>query len=427
MTNTLKSLLAGTAAIALTSTGALAVDLEFYFPVAVGGDAASVIEDLTQAYMDENPDVSINAVYTGSYADTTTRAITAARGGNAPQLAILLSTDMFAMIDEDIVLPWDDFVSEEELESWIGGFYPAFMRNSQTEGKTWGIPFQRSTPVLFWNKDAFAAAGLDADVAPETWDDLVEFGKALTIRDDAGNVTQWGVRFPSSGFPSWLYTGLVASNGQDALANEAGTEVYFNTPEAVGALEYLVSLAGEHEIMAPGILDWGATPRAFLDGESAIVWTTTGNLTNIRANATFDFGVGMLPANVRPGAPTGGGNFYLFDGASDEQLEAAVDFVKWATAPEQAADWSIATGYVAPREDTWDTTRMQEYAQEVPGALVAREQLQYAVPELSTFEGPRITQLLNDNIAAAIVGDKTPAQALADAQTAADAILAAYQ
>lgn len=427
MQRSLKSFLATTALLGAMAQAASAVDLEFYFPVAVGGDAAATIEGLTADYMAQNPDVTISAIYTGSYADTTTRAITAARGGNAPQLAILLSVDMFAMIDEDIVLPWDDFLTQDEIDTWIGGFYPSFMRNSQTEGKTWGIPFQRSTPVLYWNKDAFAAAGLDPDTAPATWDEMVTFGKALTVRDDAGNVTQWGVRIPSSGFPSWLFTGLVASAGQDGLANDAGTEVYFNTPEVIGALEYLVGLANEHEIMEPGILDWGATPRAFMDGNAAMIWTTTGNLTNIRNNAPFPFGVGMLPANVRPGAPTGGGNFYLFKGSNDEQTRAAIDFVKWATAPDQAADWSIATGYVAPREDTWETERMKAYAEEVPGALVARAQLAYAVPELSTFEGPRITQIINDNIAAAIVGDKAPAQAMADAQAAADAILAAYQ
>ncbi|MFP4568742.1 ABC transporter substrate-binding protein [Rhodosalinus sp.] len=427
MKHSLKGFLASTAAVAAMSQAAWAVDLEFYFPVAVGGSAAETIEGLTDAYMDENPDVNIEAIYTGSYADTTTRAITASRGGNPPQLAILLSVDMFTMIDEDIVLPWDDFLSEEEMEEWIGGFYPAFMRNSQTGGQTWGIPFQRSTPVLYWNKEAFAEAGLDPETPPATWEEMVEFGEALTLRDDSGNVTQWGVRIPSSGFPSWLFTGLVASAGLDGLANDAGTEVYFDAPEVVEALEYLVSLANEHEVMEPGILDWGATPRAFMDGNAAMVWTTTGNLTNIRSNAPFDFGVGMLPENERRGAPTGGGNFYLFKGSSDEQLQAAVDFVKWATAPDQAADWSIATGYVAPRPDTWETERMQAYAEEVPGALVAREQLEYAVPELSTFEGPRVTQIINDAIAAAIVGDKTPAEALADAQEAADAILAVYR
>jgi sn-glycerol 3-phosphate transport system substrate-binding protein len=420
-------LLSGTAGLALMAQAAWAVDLEFYFPVAVGGGAAATIEEMTQGYMAANPDVNITAIYTGSYGDTTTRAITAARGGNPPQLAILLSTDMFAMIDEDIILPWDDYVSAEEMTSWIGGFYPSFMRNSQTEGKTWGIPFQRSTPVLYWNKEAFAAAGLDPETPPATWDEMVEMAKTLTVRDASGTVTQWGVRIPSSGFPSWLFTGLVAANGQDGLANEAGTVVFFDTPEVVGALEFLVSLSMEHEIMSPGILEWGATPRAFMDGESAMIWTTTGNLANIGTNATFDFGVAMLPANVRRGAPTGGGNFYLFDGSTDEQLAAAVDFVKWATAPDQAADWAIATGYVAPREDTWATERMQAYSQQTPGALVAREQLAYAVAELSTFQGPRVTQIINDNIAAAVVGDKTPAQAMADAQAAADAVLAQYQ
>jgi len=426
MIRMLKSSLLGASALALSMSAALAVDLEFYFPVAVGGEAAATIEALTQAYMDEHPDISINAIYTGSYADTTTRAITAARGGNAPQLAILLSTDMFTMIDEDVIEAWDDHLTAKEVEEWIGGFYPAFMKNSQTEGKTWGIPFQRSTPVIYWNKEAFEAAGLDPETPPATWEEMVEMGKALTVRDDAGTVTQWGVRFPSSGFPSWLFTGLVAANGH-ILANEAGTEVYLDDPAVVEALEYLVSLTTEHEIMAPGILDWGATPRAFMDGESAIIWTTTGNLTNIRNNAPFDFGVGMLPANLQPGAPTGGGNFYLFSGHGEEETRAAIDFVKWATAPEQAAEWSIATGYVAPRPDTWETEAMQAYAQEVPGAVVARDQLEYAVAEFSTFEGPRVTQIFNDNIAAAIVGDKTPAQAMADAQREADAILAAYR
>lgn len=427
MTSSVKHFLASTALLAAMAQPALATELEFYFPVAVGGNAAATIEGLTRAYMEQNPEVTIESVYTGSYADTTTRAITAARGGNPPQLAILLSVDMFTMIDEDIVLPWDAYLTEADQQDWIDGFYPSFMRNSQTGGQTWGIPFQRSTPVLYWNKEAFAAAGLDPETPPASWEEMVEFGKALTLRDDSGEVTQWGVRIPSSGFPSWLFTGLVASAGQDGLANDAGTEVYFDTPEVVDALEYLVALSAEHDIMAPGILDWGATPRAFMDGETAMAWTTTGNLTNIRANAPFDVGVGMLPAKVRPGAPTGGGNFYLFKGSDDEQLEAAVDFVKWATAPEQAAEWSIATGYVAPRADTWASDRMQAYAKDVPGALVAREQLAYAVPELSTYQGPRVTKLLNDAIAAAIVGELSPAESMASAQKAADAILAVYR
>ena len=424
MTHTITRLL-GASALASLAGPALAIDLEFYFPVAVGGQAAETIQAMTDKYMEEHPDVRINAIYTGSYADTTTKAITAARGGNAPQLAILLSTDMFTMIDEEIVDPFDDHMEPAEFEEWIAGFYPAFLRNSQFEGKTWGIPFQRSTPVIYWNKDAFEAAGLDPERGPETWDEMRDMAEQLTIRDANGNVTQWGVRFPSSGFPSWLWTGLVASNG-GSLADDSGVNVNFNSPEAVGALEYLVSLS-QDGVMQPGIIDWGATPQAFMDGESAIVWTTTGNLTNIRTNAPFPFGVGMLPANKQHGAPTGGGNFYLFSDSTDEEKAAAVEFVRWATAPEQAAEWSIATGYVAPRPDTWDTQIMQDYAEEVPGAIVAREQLEYAVPELSTFQGPQVTQILNTQLEAAITGQRSPQEALDQAQREADAILQAYR
>jgi sn-glycerol 3-phosphate transport system substrate-binding protein len=249
-----------TSALTMFASQANAVDLEFYFPVAVGGAAADTIQSLTEEYMANNEGVKIDAIYTGSYADTTTKAITAVRGGNAPQLIISLSTDMYTFIDEDMIVAWDNYVTDEEQKDWIGGFYPAFMANSQTEGKTWGIPFQRSTPVLYWNKEAFAEAGLDPEKGPANWAEMVEMGKKLTVKDDSGNVTQWGVHIPSSGFPSWLWTGIVAGNG-GLLADDTGKNVNFNSDAAVGALEALVSLSAEDGVMAPGILDWVARRR----------------------------------------------------------------------------------------------------------------------------------------------------------------------
>jgi sn-glycerol 3-phosphate transport system substrate-binding protein len=405
---------------------AQATDLQFYFPVAVGGGAAETIEALTKDYMAQNPDISIDAVYAGSYQDTIAKVITAARGGNAPQLSVALSVDMFTLIDEDLIVPFDDFIKTDEDRAWLASFYPAFMENSQTGGKTYGIPFQRSTPVLYWNKEAFAAAGLDPNTPPATWQEMVEMGKKLVKKDENGNVTQWGVRIPTSGFPYWLFQGLSTQNDV-ILANAEGNKTNFDDPKVVEALEYLVSLSTEHGVMEPGIVEWGATPKAFFEGQTAMMWTTTGNLTNVRKNAPFDFGVGMLPANKRRGAPTGGGNFYLFKGTSQEQLAAAVDFIKWITEPEQSAKWTMATGYVAPRPATWDTPTMQAYAADFPAVLVARDQLEYAVAELSTYENQRVTRIFNDALAAAITGQKDAASALAEAQAQADAILAAYR
>ena len=90
----------------------------------------------------------------------------------------------------------------------------------------------------------------------------------------------------------------------------------------------------------------------------------------------------FLPKHERYGAPTGGGNFVLFKDASEDQKRAAVNFVKWISAPEQAAKWSIATGYVAPSPAAWETEAMKAYAKDVPQAAVARDQLEYAVAEL---------------------------------------------
>ena len=422
----LRQLSLATAASAVMATSAVAVDLEFYFPVAVGGKAAQTVSELTEAYVAANPNVSIEAIYTGSYADTTTKAITAAKGGNAPQLLISLSVDMFTFLDEDLIVPWDDFVTDQEQEEWIGGFYPSFMQNSQAEGKTWGIPFQRSTPVLYWNKEAFAAAGLDPDVPPQNWDEMVEFAKKLTIKNDSGNVTQYGIYIPTSGFPSWLWTGMVAGSG-GLLSDGSGVNINFNSPEAIEALEALVALPNTHGVMQQGLLDWGGTPKAFFEGQAAMIWTTTGNLTNVRNNASFDFGVGFLPGLKQPGAPTGGGNFYLIKGSTDEELRAAADYVKWVTAPEQAAKWSMATGYIAPRPDVWESQTMKDYVAGFPQAAVARDQLQYAVAELSTYEGPKVTQILNSALEAAITGQKTAKDALDGAQAEAEAILAPYK
>ncbi|MFX4221589.1 MAG: ABC transporter substrate-binding protein [Thalassobaculum sp.] len=426
LTRTLTTTLGAAALLASTATTALAVDLQFFFPVAVGGKAADTIQALTDEYVAANPGVSIDAVYAGSYQDTITKTLTAVRGGTPPQLSVILSVDMFTLIEEDAIIPFDDLAKTEADKAWLTSFYPAFMDNSMTGGKTYGIPFQRSTPVLYWNKEAFKAAGLDPETPPATWEEQIAFGKKLTKRDSNGNVTQWGVRIPSSGFPYWLFQGLTTQNDV-ILANDAGNKTNFDDPKVVEALQYLVDLSVKHEVMQPGIIEWGSTPKAFFEGQTAMMWTTTGNLTNVRNNAPFVFGVAMLPANKRRGAPTGGGNFYIFKDSTDEQKAASFDFIKWISAPEQAAKWSIATGYVAPRPDAWETPAMKAYVADFPPALVARDQLEYAVAELSTYQNQRITTILNDALEAAITGQKEPAAALEEAQAQADRILADYR
>jgi len=413
------------ATVSLCAGAQAPVEVSFYYPVAVGGPITKIVDGLAADFEKENPGIKLKPIYTGTYQDSITKALTAVKGGDPPVTAILLSTDMYTLIDEEAILPFDNFLRTPEDQAWLKSFYPAFMENSQTGGKTWGIPFQRSTIVLYYNKEMFKEAGLDPSRPPATWKEHVEYAQKLTKRDASGKVTQWGVQIPSTGFPYWLFQALAIENGVN-LMNAAGTETYYDRPEVVGALQYWVDLVTKYKVHPPGIVEWGTTPKDFFERKVAMVWTTTGNLTNVRTNAKFDFGVAMLPAGKQRGSPTGGGNFYLFRKSTPAQQQAALKFIKWVTTPQRAAQWGIDTGYVAVRADAWETPAMKKYVEGFPAAAVARDQLPFAKAELSTHDNQRVTQTLSDGLQAALTGTKTPEQAMKDAQREADRLLRPY-
>jgi len=402
------------------------VEVPFFYPVAVGGPITKIIDGFAADFEKENPGIKLKPIYSGSYQESIAKALTAVKSGDPPVTSILLSTDMFTLIDEDAIVPFNDLIKTPEDQAWVKSFYPAFMENSQTGGRIWGIPFQRSTIVLYYNKEMFKEAGLDPGRPPQTWKEQVEYAQKLTKRDATGKVTQWGMQIPSSGFPYWLFQALAIQAGQQ-LMNDAGTEVYYDKPGTIEALQYWVELVNRYKVHPEGIVEWGTTPRDFFERKVAMVWTTTGNLTNVKNNAKFDFGVAMLPAGRQPGSPTGGGNFYIFKKSTPAQREAAFRFIKWVTTPQRAAQWGIDTGYVAVRADAWDTPAMKSYVAGFPAAAVARDQLRYAKAELSTHDNQRVTKALNDGLQAALTGTKTPEQAMKDAQREAERLLRPYR
>ncbi len=401
-------------------------EVSFYYPVAVGGPITKIIDGFAADFEKENPGIKLKPIYSGSYQESITKALTAVKSGEPPVMSILLSTDMFTLIDEEAIVPFDPLVKTADDQAWLKSFYPAFMENSQTGGKTWGIPFQRSTIVLYYNKEMFKEAGLDPNKPPATWTEMREYAEKLTKRDASGKVTQWGVQIPSSGFPYWLFQALAIQAGTN-LMNSAGTEVYYDRPEVVRALSYWVDLVKKYKVHPEGIVEWGTTPKDFFERKVAMIWTTTGNLTNVKKNAPFDFGVAMLPADKQRGSPTGGGNFYIFAKSTPAQREAAMKFIRWVTTPERAAQWGIDTGYVAVRPQAWETPVMKQYVAGFPAAAVARDQLPYAKAELSTHDNQRVTKALNDGLQAALTGSKTPEAALKDAQREADRLLRPFK
>lgn len=399
------------------------VQLNFYYPVSVGGPLTKIIDQLCADFTKEHPKIKVNPVYTGSYADTRTKVETGLKSGTGPDVAIMFSTDLFTLLDLNAITDIDTVAkndSKDNTKKMIDDFYPGFLLNTQAQGKTWGIPFQRSTIVLYYNKDAFKEVGLNPDKGPSSWDEMLADAKKLT------KPGRYGIEIPSTDYAYWMLQTFTLQQNSKNLMNTDGNEVYFNSPEAKKGLSYWKGLA-DAGVMPKGITQWATTPTDFIQGKAAMMYHTTGNLTNVKTKAKFNFGVSMLPKNETFGSPTGGGNFYIFKGKPEANQEASWEFVKWMTTPERIAQWSIDTGYVAPRKSAYDTDVMKNYVKGFPYATVARDQLQYAAAELSTHENGKVTKALEDNIQNAITGTKTVDQALQDAQTEADGYLKPYK
>jgi len=234
------------------------------------------------------------------------------------------------------------------------------------------------------------------------------------------------VMVPSTGYAYWMFQAFARENGQD-LMNREGNQTNFAHADVVGALQYWVDLGKKLKVMPEGTVEWGTLRQSFTEGKTAIMWHTTGNLTAVKDTARFPFGVAMLPASKQRGSPTGGGNWYLFKKSTPAERKAALEFIKWVTAPERTAEWSIATGYVGTRPDAYETPKLKEYVSGFPQAAVARDQLKFATAELSTFQTGRVRKALDDAIQAALTGGKSPADALKAAQQDAERLLKPYR
>src|SRR5574341_2660007 len=164
------------AALALTSGAAAQsklIRLTFYYPVGVAGPLAKVIGDMTDQFNKvQAGKIEVVPVYSGDYDPTLQKVQTAVMAGNPPDIFIVEISELPTLLAMNAVIPLDDYVKKAEGGKYWEDFFPAFRENSTLRGKIWWVPFQRSTPVLYWNKALFKKAGLDPSSPPPTWAEL---------------------------------------------------------------------------------------------------------------------------------------------------------------------------------------------------------------------------------------------------------------
>ncbi|HTE82626.1 MAG TPA: extracellular solute-binding protein, partial [Reyranella sp.] len=183
----LPSLAAAIAALAPALADAQ-TKIDFFFPVPVDGKLAREMTRLTKVYNDSQKEVAVTAVYTGSYDDTKLKAQAAANAGKPP--AVVLMSANFVL---DLKLAGDVISLEPMLKAdgttrarFLDDFWPAVQPNAIVDGELYAIPYQNSTPLLYFNVDHFKEAGLDPKKPPRTWAELVDAARKLTRADRMG-------------------------------------------------------------------------------------------------------------------------------------------------------------------------------------------------------------------------------------------------
>ena len=398
-----RMLIAAALATGLTATAnADPVALSFWYPVDVGGGLTKVVDGLIADFNKAHPDIKVTAVYTGNY-DVTLQKIQAGKlAGALPDIAVTEISSVPVLAALGAAQPLDKLIAGSGGATFLDKFWPSMLLNCRYDGKVYGIPFQRSTPVLYYNRDAFSEVALDPNRPPETWDEMVADAQKLTKRE-GDRVTRWGVELPLEAF-NWFYYALVYENGGESLSAD-GTHVLWDQPKDVGALQYWYDLVNKYKV-TPAYTPWNDGPQEFVAGRAAIIWHSTGSQSFMRQHVQFHWGLGRLPKNVQFGPPSGGANMMLYDTDPAKQ-KAAWTLMTWLSDAPQAARWSAATGYLATSMAAWDEPEMQALIKEHPEVLVTKEQLKDAKAEPASPNYAPARDILNGLIKA-VLANKEP-------------------
>jgi sn-glycerol 3-phosphate transport system substrate-binding protein len=341
---------------------------------AYGGKNREVLLSLVEQFHAEQSRYRIKATYQGDYFESLAKLRTAIAAGAAPALTHVIIEVIPYLAEAGVLERLDAFAQGEDF-----GLVPALAQEKAFSGSEgagrplWALPFNRSTPIAYYNKPLFARLGL---APPTTWAELRAVAIAAAEKGRDGEISRWGFECPVDW---WFWAALVGqaggavieADGTPSLGGEAG----------VRALSLWQSLVRERLMKPPPGRDynaWQAAHNDFLAGRAAMIWTSTAFLRYLEANAKFEVGCAPLPRDVRASVPTGGTMFVMPKGAPRPAQEAAFAFLRWMMAPAQANAWATRTGYIPVSKAGIEQLEKSGYYREHPNDRVAIDQLAFA-------------------------------------------------
>ena len=382
----------------------------------VEGDAfKSLIDEFNKTH----PDVEVSELYSSNDL-VLQKVLTAVRGNSAPDVAYMFGSWSPNIAQIPQLVDMSQYVSQPDWK-W-DDFYPAEREAATVGDKVVGVPALVDNLAIVYNEKLFADAGVAPPTKDWTWDDFRAAAAKLTDPSKG----QYGWLIPADGSEDtvWHYLPMLWEAGGDIL-NSNSTKAAFNSPEGVKALTVLQQMAVNDKSVYLDTTNENG-PKLMNSGKVAMLITGPWDLSQL---SDISYGVQVMPtfAGSSGGHQTiaGPDNWVTFDNG-DAKKKAAIDFVKWLSAPEQVKTFSLGTGDLPIRTSVGqDQSVLTKLNENVPGTATFVENLSNVQKVRPTVEQyPDVSEALGQAIVSVMLGKEQPADALNSAATAADAALA---
>lgn len=401
-----------------------------------------VVQELATQFMAQRQDIKVNiqtSPISGDYSSLLESVLRAADQGQAPHVVQLDEGATQFAVDSGKFIKITDVASEAQLAE-IDDFLPSVLNFYKVEGNLWSVPWNSSNPLLYYNKDIFEAAGLDPEVAPRTFADVLAMCE--TIMSSPAAPPGGCINFPlTSWFPeNWvaMQNALLVNNnnGRDGRA----TEVFFDSEAMLNVMTWWKELADRDFYNYSGQTGGPAYEpegRAFLSKQFAMHINSTAGLSNFIFYSDllrWELGVAPLPIpteEATTGLVSGGGSLWLSTGHPQEEIDAARDFIFFMTSAENIAYWHKQSGYFPNRTGAIEMLEAEGFWEENPFYYVSVKQVidtQDTPATSGSVIGPhdQVRNFLDRAVQSIIDSGEDPLLALQAAKIQADQALADY-
>jgi sn-glycerol 3-phosphate transport system substrate-binding protein len=399
----------------------------------VNGDA---INKIVAGFNSSQTDIKVEAVFQGSYDDLLAKLNTAIASNAAPALVQVYDIGQRYMYDSGQVVPMQAFIDRDKFSTV--DFEPAVINYYKYQDKLQSMPFNASSAILYYNKDAFKEVGLDPEKAPVTFSEIADAAKKLTKKDASGQTVRFG--FGPSIY-GWLFEQMMATSAAPYADNGNGrdnraTKVLWNSAEAKAILDWWKAGVDGGYFYNPGIDNAGST-NAFNAGKTAMYIESTATLRGtINAVAgRFQIGTGLYPRpDSKPkdgGNIIGGASLYIMKSRPPEEQQAAWEFVKYAMTAKVQAQWQSDTGYYPIVKAAYNEGPSKDWATKYPQFLTAINEIRDSPQNRATNGAvlgvmPQARQRTQKMIESVLLGQATSQAALEAAVTEINAAIDKY-